>query len=581
MLVYGDQDELAEPEALVARINRRIERIAAMQPGLERHASLSALLVEAGRLLQGIADEAFERLSCDCRTVETDRLGEFLLALAQALCRSWDSRFMELDRLPCLEASPAWPEQVRLRLPEGFAFYAVYPEAYAEAARRVELAAAPLVIGIRSIGTSLGAVVAAATAAPPPVTVRPLGDPSARELAISHSLARELLDGERHYLVVDEGPGQSGSSFGAVASWLEDRGIPPSRVSLLPSHHGAPGAAASKERRRWWQSADREVGDFQDRWSAEFEAWCAELLGRLDEPPLDISGGRWRSLHYPCEADWPATVPAWERRKFLLRIKGEPLLAKFAGLGRTGEEKLALARLLHAEGLAPEPLGLVHGFLVERWHDDAAPIDEGEMPLCEIARYIGTRSRLAGGAARAGAGTRELLSMARRNVTLEFGRRFEHALDAWEPRLDDLERRSVRLRTDNKLSREEWLRVPSGALLKTDALDHHQGHDLVGCQDPAWDAAGAIVEFGMDEPAAADFVRRIGEYAQRPVDRELLRFSRMAYLAFRLGQARLGATMVEASEQRRLDLRGKRYALELQHLLESSSAATRLETPIG
>jgi hypothetical protein len=29
-------------------------------------------------------------------------------------------------------------------------------------------------------------------------------------------------------------------------------------------------------------------------------------------------------------------------------------------------------------------------------------------------------------------------------------------------------------------------------LLKTDALDYHAGHDPIGCQDIAWDIAGAI-----------------------------------------------------------------------------------------
>jgi hypothetical protein len=62
---------------------------------------------------------------------------------------------------------------------------------------------------------------------------------------------------------------------------------------------------------------------------------------------------------------------------------------------------------------------------------------------------------------------------------------------------------------------------------------------------------------------------------------ELLEFSRITYLAFRLGHARLGAELSTGNEVARLDARGDRYAVELQLLLERSSAATRLESSLG
>ena len=576
MLVYGDREEGADPSRRVREINRQIDVAGRMPPGVERHAQLVAALIDAGRLLQGIADSDFAEHCRDRRTPATDVLSAFLLQLGGAVCRSWDTHFRETGPPPKLDLSRALPEEIELRVPEGFAFYALYPEAYVEAARQLKLSGPPRVVGIRSIGTSLAAVVAAAVGTTEFVTVRPFGDPYAREIAVDAALERELLDDGAHYVIVDEGPGKSGSSFGAVADWLQKRGVPLDRIAVLPSHSGSPGVAATEERRCWWGRVQRQAGDFGERWPALIERWC----GPIDTAPQDISAGAWRRLHYASQDQWPAVVRAWERRKFLVSADGERFLVKFAGLGRIGEEKLAIARVLHAEGFVPKPLALVHGFLVEQWLDDAVALAKDEKPLGEIARYIGTRARLLPATSGSGASIEELLTMARRNISLELGEDFASQLERWNT--GELERRIVRIRTDNHLDRHEWLRTRSGVLIKTDAVDHHQGHDVVGCQDLAWDVAGAIVEIDLDQSEVEQFIAATEEFARRTVDRELLRFYSSAYLAFRLGQMRLGATMTqEPAEQRRLTRRGDLYAAELQHLLESSAAATRPESLVG
>ena len=196
--------------------------------------------------------DSFSRASPMPRSIKRKRTGRtagaldgFLLELGRAVCRSWDSGFRDLSHLPRLQLEHRWPAEVELRVPEGYAFYALYPEAYIEAARRLSLKGAPRVIGIRSIGTSLGAVVAAALDGPPAVTVRPFGDPFARTIAIDPALERELLDSKAHYIIVDEGPGQSGSSFARRRSMARSSAAyPPERIAVLPSHAGAPGPAA-------------------------------------------------------------------------------------------------------------------------------------------------------------------------------------------------------------------------------------------------------------------------------------------------------------------------------------------------
>jgi hypothetical protein len=130
----------------------------------------------------------------------------------------------------------------------------------------------------------------------------------------------------------------------------------------------------------------------------------------------------------------------------------------------------------------------------------------------------------------------------------------------------------VRVRTDNKLDREEWLCLPGGRVLKADALDHHCAHDLIGCQDVAWDVAGAIVEFDLDQDSASELIRSVEQSAAAPVDRELLDFYRIAYVAFRLGHARLG---VKSAPQ--LEAVAQRYSRKLGDLLQRSGAGNRLQ----
>jgi hypothetical protein len=580
MLVYGDRSERADTRDCVQRLAADLNAIRAMPPGLDRHSKLVALLIEAGRLLQGVADADFEAAGHDRRAPAIDELTAFLVALGHAVCGSWDGRQIDLpDPLELCVAGP-----VELREPEGFAFYTVYPETYAEAARRIALRAPPCVIGIRSIGTSLAAAVAAAVGARTFATVRPFGDPYARRIAIAPELERELLSHSAHFLIVDEGPGRSGSSFGAVAGWLRARGVPVECITFLPSHAGEPGPHASKAHRALWAAADKAVADFAPRLPQLLAGWGARVIGQLDGPLVDLSGGAWRAHAYRNEREWPAANPSWERRKYLVRSRGERWLLKFAGLGPIGERKLAMARLLHEHGLAPQPRGLVHGFLVERWHDDATRLTPADRPLAELAQYIGTRARLFPAGEAGGASTGELLEMARRNAGLALGEAAAAALDRWVPRLPSLTARVRRVRTDNRLDPHEWLRLSDGTLLKSDALDHHCAHDLVGAQDAAWDVAGATVEFDLDARETARLAGEVGRAAGHPVDPELLQFMTVAYAAFRFGHAALSADMAsgDPAEQQRLTAASCRYERRLRAmLLEQSQGATPRKSALG
>ena len=225
-------------------------------------------------------------------------------------------------------------------LPEGFAFYAVYPEAYIEAARSLRLSAPPRVIGIRSIGTTLGAVVAAALGAPSPGdacgrTTIPLPAAS-RSLQsssascspvkrITSSLTRDRASREAHSARSRTGSKDAGFRWSGS---LSAEPLRARRVRSRAKHAGLR-----------WNDAQRTPET-----SATGCRDCSilGLVGYSRRSQLvGISAGEWRRHIDWRESDWPPAMPAWERRKFLAHAPGgEKLLLKFAGLGSIGERKL-------------------------------------------------------------------------------------------------------------------------------------------------------------------------------------------------------------------------------------------------
>ncbi len=390
--------------------------------------------------------------------------------------------------------------------------------------------------------------------------------------------------------MVDEGPGLSGSSFGAVADWLEERGVPAGRIAFFPSHGGAPGPQASDRHRDRWRRAARHVVPFETlvlrapRPEHRLEAWVADLLGPAEGPPEEISAGRWRLRRYAREADWPPAHPQQERRKFLLRTGrhgggGGTWLLKFAGLGREGERKAERARALHAAGFTPEVAGFRHGFLVERWigAEEARPLGRGGLDpdrLAEqVGRYLGFRARAFPADPGRGATPARLWAMARHNAAAAaLGAAATRGLDRWtEAELAALAQRARPVETDNRLHAWEWLVAPDGRLIKCDALDHHAGHDLVGCQDIAWDVVGAAVELELPGPARARLRTVVEAEAGRALDPRLLALFAPCYLAFQLSWHAMAAdaadAAADAAEAARLRQAAGRYADRLRRVL--------------
>jgi hypothetical protein len=245
---------------------------------------------------------------------------------------------------------------------------------------------------------------------------------------------------------------------------------------------------------------------------------------------------------------------------------------KFAGLGDDAR-KLARARLMSEAGFTPPVVGHRHGFLVERWIADATPLDPARVDRAclvdTVGRYLAFRARHFPAATRRGASLEKLVAMARHNTTQALGSGAAAALDALVPRLPELEREVRPIEIDGRMHAWEWLVLPDGSLLKTDALDHHAAHDLVGCQDVAWDVVGAMVELGLTAAETAGLEAVLERETGRALRPELLRLHEVCYLAFQLGaQTRAAAALAGfQAEAERLERRRDRYAAALKRAL--------------
>lgn len=493
----------------------------------------ASLLIGLGELESAIMDALCPE--ADSESAISRTLRRATLAAAHVYCgKPWRGRVLaELEALAKLDL----PRQAGGGISEGYAWYGLYPEMYLEAARRLYYATRPeraFVLGIRNIGASLSAVVAAALedlgCVVDSCTVRPHGHPFDRRLVLAPELALRLSRQAAHvYAIVDEGPGLSGSSMASVASALSGLGIPDSQIVFLPSWEPSGDAFFSEAARERWRRHPKYCVSFEE---------AMPLPGALD-----LSAGRWRRLLYSDESLWPAVQPQHERRKYLA---GDVLL-KFAGLGPYGPPRLDRARRLAAAGFCPRALGLDNGFLRTSFVE-GRPLsglrDVTPALLDTMARYLAhLRAHFASPHP---APFDELAEMVRINTGYE-------APEELRPALCDAPAVAI----DGRMLPHEWILTAEG-YQKTDAVDHHDDHFFPGCQDIAWDIAGASLEFGMDPAPLAE------KYAALSGDRGIgrrLPFYMRAYAAWHLGYATLAATATAGTpEAARFQQLAARYA---------------------
>lgn len=491
-------------------------------------------------------------------------------ALVSAWAGDWPGARAEVDRAVLLSReaeSCGVPDALRLAVPEGYAFYGLYPETYADAAGAWCDAARParvLCIGVRSIGTSLSGAVAGALrrrgVAVRSWTVRPRGHVFDREVVLGRDLVARLGLRDDFVLVVDEGPGLSGSSLAAAATAFSTLGVPDDRLVLVPSWSGDPARFVSAAARARWPRHAAAVPVFTHVRAA---------LARADvvaAGAIEISAGAWRE-HLDVPQPWPAAHAQHERRKFVHRPEG--WIARFAGLGTFGRRTLERAAALADAGWTAPPLGLRHGFLRQPFIA-ARPLESATTAfLTHAARYVAWLRRHASsshGCAR----TAPLADMLAANAREALGGGGAAGVEALSRTAHAFSEPATAV--DGRMMPHEWLGVDgTPRWIKADALDHHRDHFLPGCTDAAWDLAGLIVEHGLYGPGRAVLVE---EYVRQSEDRSVahrLPFFVAAYAALRTGYcAMAAATLAGSADAARFDALGGRYRAALRATLAAS-----------
>jgi hypothetical protein len=371
---------------------------------------------------------------------------------------------------------------------------------------------------------------------------------------------------DRWYLLIDEGPGISGSSLAGTAAMLKDWGVPDDRIVIFPSWQTDGSNLRSEMARNTWRRHRQYTASFEDVWIGSGKL-AEEFPGNL----TDFSAGAWRTRVYDNPRDYPAVQPQHERRKYLLTEEPAdrgPRLLKFTGLGQEAEQKLRRGQELAEAGYTTEPERVAHGFLLQPFVP-GSPVNPAEVDgelLEAVASYLAHIAREYPAEPTAScANLREMIA-----VNLEEG------LEVSWPEASELfsnaewEGRVVAL--DGRLLAHEWIITPEG-YRKVDALDHHDDHFFPGCQDMAWDVAAAAVELNLSRPAAAAFIDR---YQYLSGDRTIARrlpFYSTAYLAFRLGYCTLATGVLgETPDGIRFSNELRRYKKLLQQELSCGSA---------
>jgi hypothetical protein len=498
-------------------------------------------LIRAGEIETGLADAGSPEAAHGASVVDQ---------LASAVC---GEAALDLSILQLLDRLHG-PPLIRCAHPEGFSFYGLNPLDFADLAGRMHAKLGPrvVVIGIRSVGSTLGAVVAATLrargACAERTTVRPEGEPYNRKTSFSGQQTawiRAKLAERSDFLVVDEGPGFSGSTFLSVADALVECGVPHTRVVLMGSRPFPIHAAGAEQARRW----------------ARFRSWTIDYASHTPaEAGRNLGNGAWREVLYSSREHWPACWVEQERIKHM-SFDGKTFF-KFEGFGRFGELARRQASQLGQAELSPRWLGFDQGYGCYEFMTGRplASNDLNEALLSRMAEYCAFR--LANFPAE-NSDIKMLATMARNNLEVEFGSEFRRfSLDV------PLERPVY---PDCRMMPYEWLLTEGGRALKTDAVGHAEGHQLPGPADIAWDLAGTIIEWNLAPAAAAFFLeeyrRRSGDAPEKRVPPYLL-----LYAVLRMGQCRMSAaSTAQLREARYLRSQYEWYAQRVELLLRDKS----------
>lgn len=484
--------------------------------------SILDALIRAGELECGLAD---------CQWPHGNRMSAITDALADAFVHEEPKD--SIAKLAQELAAQPLPDSIQTSPPEGFAYYALHPSDFAQLAARLDSGCQSAIVGIRSIGTVLSAVWAAALrhrgTRASRITVRPHGHPYDRQTSFTAEQTcwlQQQLATQSQFFIVDEGPGLSGSSLLSVGEALIEQGVPRERITMIGTRAPEPGSLCARDAANRWRQF-------------RFEVACPAFYSRFSDCE-SLSGGAWRDA-FLGEHEWPACWPQMARLKF--RSADRKRILKFEGFGRFGERAREIAAAVSGAGFGPavENAGdglNVHEFIAGQPLKGSAvsrEILETMARYCAFRKAECTVSYSSSG---------DLGEMTRFNISQELGIDVEAVEGDFQPRVPVL--------VDGRMQPHEWLITPQGTVFKVDNCTHGDDHFFPGPTDIAWDLAGAAVEWNLDRDAEAFLLRDYQRVSGDNVSRRISAFL-LAYSAFRMAYCKMASVAVgDADEVLRL-----------------------------
>jgi hypothetical protein len=513
--IFRDGKRTVSGSELLDDLRRRIASVAGSSTVLDA-------LIEAGELEAALADAGSNSAESAARV--TDWLASAVIHGEPTAIASATNYTQGIVPPDALTVAP----------PEGFTYYALHPSDFA----RLTAALDPpryAVLGIRSIGTTLSAVVLAALTAQGKqacrITVRPTGHPYSRRTDFTPEQLHWINENSgAQFLIVDEGPGRSGSTFLSVAEALVRAGVPRHEITVL----------GSREPDLSSLCADNAV----NRWREfRFISTTPSVNQRFAECTY-AGGGDWRQSLIPGGDPWPASWTQMERLKFI--SPDWRTLYKFEGMGPIGAEARDRAFRLAQAGFGPEVSDAGDGFLAYELIQGKQPrvLDIDSLILERIADYCAFR--YATFCVKPSAQEAQLREMLEFNVAQEFGVQLTLSSEAFCTKRPVI--------TDGRMNPHEWILRHSGQLIKTDGVDHGDNHFFPGPCDIAWDLAGVAVEWQLGCEASDFLVEEFRRRSGVDVSPDLPLY-KLAYSVFRCGFCKMAISTVNGSpeEQRLLD----------------------------
>lgn len=474
-------------------------------------------LIQAGEMEAALADVSHPDASASSSLSD---------ALAEAVLTGEHAHIANARKILAVLRPPEW---IHVSPPEGFTYYALHPLDFAEiASREFSERRKYALIGIRSIGTTLSAMMLAslrqAGSSVSRTTVRPEGHPYSRKAEFSSDQQRwieERSSEDCEFIIVDEGPGRSGSTFLSVAEALVLAGVDRNRITMVGSRYPDLSSLCAEDAAKRWAGF-------------RFLATSPSVNQRFADF-IYAGGGCWREILLADAAPWPESWTQMERLKFI--SPDHSRIFKFEGMGRIGAEVRSRAFALAESGFIPQVSNAGDGFLDYELHP-AKQLSLGDVSselLDQMAAYCAFR---AASFAEPLHSSIQLGSMVEFNAEQEFGVKLDVTEDDLFPDLP--------VNVDGRMQPYEWIVLPSGKFVKTDAVDHGDNHFFPGPCDIAWDIAGIIVEWRLNDAHVRRLLQEFRRLSGVQLTQRLPAYL-LAYTVFRLSFCKMARDTVRGS----------------------------------